>query len=376
MKKLKALREVSYQSKHEADPDAVRPLDTTNYTNHKAAGHAISVNKQHSNIFVESNISFKFHLLHALREERQKSNVSLADAKQCQVKPLSCPGFQTALDPSYFTEMEQCATFPSLETCFANVSLNFTDLSRRNYYFVGNSVDRHYAFALRDILGTSPKSMSRAEEKKSCQGVLGTASCGFTFFTRSDIQTTVNFYWKNYLGMTQSYDDMSRDVCKDSQSEALFTDLFHNASSRDVLIIGSVPVDSEYFKKLGGHSSAPFHISAPQWLESQLHLRVHDILEMLLRTFPGAIIWHSYPFLNMNKNSFGNDLAFGDLNRCFSFGNSLIQCYARSYPRIAFLDLTSMQARRLPEYNDLIHHSGKISEDIVEIMLKLISQER
>merc|ERR1712216_665649 len=142
---------------------------------------------------------------------------------------------------SYFKIDDQCDPSLSLDTCFSSASLNWTELSERKYFFVGNSVTRHYAFALRNLLGTGNRVLGRKQEKRSCRGALGTESCGFTFVTRANIETTVQFFWKNYMGISPSHDDKSRDICKESPTEQCFKRLFGQASSRDVLIVGSVP---------------------------------------------------------------------------------------------------------------------------------------
>ena len=112
-----------------------------------------------------------------------------------------------------------------------------------------------------------------------------------------------------------------------------------------------------------------------------MYLTGDDILEMLLRVFPGPIIWHSYAYLNMKKNQHisSNKLNFSpvhtnlDLNRCFAYGNSMMKCAARGKDRVTFVNLQPLQARRISEYSDLIHHPGKISRDIVFSMLSILT---
>lgn len=65
--------------------------------------------------------------------------------------------------------------------------------------------------------------------------------------------------------------------------------------------------------------------------------------------------------------------ALGDLNKCFAFGNSLIECAARKFDRVTFVNLQPLQQERLPEYQDVIHHSGKLSHDLVSIALSTLS---
>jgi hypothetical protein len=333
-----------------------------------------------SKIIIANNVSLDIHWkanmsISTVSHHRIKlTSKLLADAKQCQVKQLSCPR-REMMNHTYFKAIDQCDTSLSLDTCLNDFPLDWRDLSVRKYYLVGNSVTRHYAFALRNLLlGNGQSVLSRKEEKSNCHGAQGPDFCCFNFVTRANIETSVKFFWKNYIGISRSHDDKARDICQDSHTEPCFKRLFKQASSRDVLILGSVPADTGYFEKIQGNSWAPLYVSAPQWVESQIQLQAEEVLELLLRTFPGIIMWHSYAFLNMEKNQHTvASRAFGDLNRCFAYGNSLIACAARAYPRIAYINLTRIQSRRVEEYNDLIHHNGNISDDIVHGMLGLLS---
>jgi hypothetical protein len=55
----------------------------------------------------------------------------------------------------------------------------------------------------------------------------------------------------------------SRDACgEDTNTETCMIRLFRHALPDDVLIVGSVPANTEYFKKIQGNSWKGFHESA------------------------------------------------------------------------------------------------------------------
>lgn len=300
-------------------------------------------------------------------------SATLADIKRCDVKPLVCNGIK--VPKLYFSASDDCDWTVDLGSC-PRETLNWTDLCRRRYFLLGNSVTRHYAFALKDLLAGRQTRLSREQQKSTCHGVLGTSSCKFQVATRTGTTTQVQFYWKNYIGLTNSHDDGSRDICgRQASTEACLKNLFRHASSEDVLIIGSVPSNTSYFKEINGNSMKPFHESAPKWLQSQMHLTGFEVLDMLTRAFPGPTIWHSYPHLNMKLNQHtALSLAFGDLNKCFAYGNSLMKCATQANSRVAFVNLQPLQTKRVSEYSDLIHHAGMLSEDIVSSMLGILGQ--
>eukprot|EP00293_Proteomonas_sulcata_P016829 CAMPEP_0184298730 /NCGR_PEP_ID=MMETSP1049-20130417/9479_1 /TAXON_ID=77928 /ORGANISM="Proteomonas sulcata, Strain CCMP704" /LENGTH=335 /DNA_ID=CAMNT_0026608947 /DNA_START=418 /DNA_END=1425 /DNA_ORIENTATION=+ len=299
--------------------------------------------------------------------------------KNCYVKPFRCENVPShnwrKRKQNYFQSSQDCDWAQALDQCFSDRELNWNVLSQRKYFLMGNSVTRHYAFALRDLLrGVGRKSISRQREKQTCNGVHGTASCGFDFATRTGHRTSIQFFWKNYIGTTTSHDDQVRDVCKNqARTERCLSSVFRGANKQDVLLVGSIPVNTTYFQAMRGNSLRGFHESGPEWLESQLHMNGHEIIRMLLSAFPGTIIWHSFPFLNNAKNQrTPSTIAFGDVNRCFEYGNSVLKCLTEDYDRVSFVNLQPLQARRIAEYQDFIHHSGGLSNDIVRGMVSIL----
>lgn len=83
--------------------------------------------------------------------------------------------------------------------------------------------------------------MDRQHEKNSCRG----ENC-VQYTLNGD--TTIKFMWKNLLGLERLYDD-PRDICPLGKSTRVcFEHLFAHARRKDILIIGSVPIDLARFR--------------------------------------------------------------------------------------------------------------------------------
>ena len=97
-----------------------------------------------------------------------------------------------------------------------------------------------------------------------------------------------------------------------------------------------------------------------------------SIALVLLRAFPGLVLWHSYPALDMARHMGPRPF---DINACFSRINDAISCAVsdatlqRAFLRLRFVDLRPLQQSRLHEYADFIHHPGEISERIVRVLV-------
>ena len=268
---------------------------------------------------------------------------------------------------------------PSPESLASPKPLNLSNLIRRNYWLLGNSVTRHYSFSIRDILqGTENDVMvNRTEEKSACKGILGTKSCVLSVIANGPAHGTsrIKFGWKNYFGEELAWDDTSRDICFSIKTENMIECLkkfFMGAQRNDVLFVGSLSLNVSQFTSRGGHPSwDSWALSAPLFAESALTGNHTAHIALLLAAFPGAVIWTSYPHVVMN-NHVGPPPP-GDLNLCFQNVNKYIQSACELHDRALFLDFSKVQSARESEYTDFIHHPGKLSHDITQYMLSSLS---
>ena len=247
-----------------------------------------------------------------------------------------------------------------------------------HFTFMGNSVTRHYAFALRDILESGNDArLNRTEEKGECRGEVGTSSCFLPFTVDGRQQNgLVKFFWKNYIGPLPSYDDHARDVCGMKLTEPCLRELFAEAKDTDILVLGSTPCNTTHFQLIGGNSLAAFRTAGPQHADASIHADHAEIIRMLLRVWPGLIVWHSFPHLRMSLDTSGHVAADWDLNQCYSAIDARLRCATRLFTdRVRFLDLRGVQRLRESEYADFIHHPGALSEVAVAMLFRLLMLE-
>ena len=258
---------------------------------------------------------------------------------------------------------------------------------RRNYYFLGNSVTRHYAFALRDILSKrhdgQVTNSDRINEKQACRRG-GVSSCSLHVYAdNGTVSSTIEFMWKNYLGEEASSDDLDRDICNlpGIKTKDCFEERFADATSKDVLVVGSIPCNTSFFLSNGGRSTQGFHISAPEHALASKHANMSTLALLLLQSFPGPIIWMSYAHLDWKLNSFAAKI---DVNECFEYIDSRMKCALSQFDRIRFMDNRLLQKHYISNFNlckqnctapylDIIHHPGAISEAITRSILLMLS---
>lgn len=264
--------------------------------------------------------------------------------------------------------------------------------STRTFYFLGNSVTRTYAFILCDILSVDPSNPDltsrtnttthdRHVQKRLCgdsrPGTLGEerprgckARCGVG---------AVVFAWKNTLSSYLSSD--FRDIC-DAPSDILFEGtasclrrIFRRASENDVLVVGSIGADDRYFGETGHLHFQSLDRFGELALRASENNNIGHVGSMLRLVFPGKdnIVWHSYPALDTRLDTKG---------RCASLRCDLM--YAKINERtseslrdsgVSFVSVWHMQSERLGEYDDMIHHGGRLGRDIVERLLSVVSAE-
>ena len=140
------------------------------------------------------------------------------------------------------------------------------------FAFLGNSVTRHYAFALRDMLNDGKDGrMDRKAEKAECRSAVGVDTCELR---RSNGLPSIHFWWKNYLGAQHesSLDDAHRDICGSRPVGPCLSALFaaHNFRRSDVLVVGSIPINVTHFRSIDGDSKAQLHICGPKFAEANV----------------------------------------------------------------------------------------------------------
>ena len=141
---------------------------------------------------------------------------SYSKETHCQYDNPPCDSEPPQLSPQFFRPPSHgCDWSRSLDGCplpepqlLENHSAAMGPMAHRNYYFLGNSVTRHYAFTLRDFLSGAKHdghttTAARLAEKHSCAGgsAVGMSSCDLPIIGMQGAwQGVVKFMWKNYIG--------------------------------------------------------------------------------------------------------------------------------------------------------------------------------
>jgi hypothetical protein len=95
---------------------------------------------------------------------------------------------------------------------------------------------------------------------------------------------------------------------------------------------------------LHGESKASSRSFAPLFAAAAPHANATAILQMLLRTFPGRILYHSYPHVRMQYDTAGSSL---DLNPCFETINEQVRCAAAHLSRLCSTSTCGLFSRTL-----------------------------
>lgn len=318
-----------------------------------------------------------FLLTTSLLAQQRSANCTYKRAIDCDIDILPCACSCGDNRQCWYNGCDDLSRSPSVNVVAANDShfvldnMALEQRRERKYYLLGNSVTRHYAFALHALVFEHSVALTdRQTEKSRCQGVLGTNSCS--------IGDNVKFFWKNTLSDTIASDDVLRDACaKHAHTHNCLNEIFRGASTNDVLIVGSLLSNNSYATSRGHNSWLPFHVSGPQFTDAAEHADAAVVFQMLLDTFPGRIIWHSYPFLRLELD--GHKSPF--LNYCFRQLNQLTACVLARFTkqhqqqahRLHFIDLEPLQKTSIEKYVDLIHHPGELSNVIINLLLRMLN---
>lgn len=263
----------------------------------------------------------------------------------------------------------------SLERCVREPAIDWGALRNRTIFFLGNSVLRHYSFVLPRVLdslgsiGTigavGAAGVSREMEKTLCVGLLNSSSCDHV---TANGDTTVRFMWKNGIGQDEPlHDDSGRDICGGGDERTCLERLFANATARDVLVIGSFPLDGRAFAR-GGFSSLakPFQTCSAVLKAGLTAELVLGIVRNVLAAFPGTVLWTTYPHWRGDKRTDAcYRKVFGLVQR--AIGGAAEQ-HSDLRARVAFVNLYPIQLQLQHLYADLIHHPGALSEYIVKLL--------
>jgi hypothetical protein len=242
----------------------------------------------------------------------------------------------------------------------------------RNFYFLGNSVLRHYSFSLWDYLSqqnTTEIVMDRREQKRKCVGALGSSSCEH----KLPNDNFVRFMWMNAIGQMIDLTD-PRDVCY-SKSKIVplggcLSQVVSRATSKDVLILGAFPVDFSQHKFKGLGLIEKMKTIYTNVYESGVNTHSFvPVLKTVLQNFPGSVIYLSYPYLTKGWNVH-NDNMHGI--------NNITKCAVAKInnERLAYIDLRSIQEENYKLYSDYIHHEGALSKMVIQIIMAFLKNQK
>jgi hypothetical protein len=282
--------------------------------------------------------------------------------------PLRCDAVRKALDPVFFAvSPKSCDYAAGTFSCFSpptETPLPQPPGSPRRWFFMGNSVTRGYAYALSHLLG-GPAPPSRSVQIDTCNRPDRSMGCS--------LNHSIEVLWKNFIGEELLVND-NRDVCLPQKADTAtcFGRLFANATSRDVLVLGSTLSNISHFRSLGGGTyTAPFNALGPIHARALLHTNVRAVVSVVTRHFPGTIIWHSYAFLRLSLTD-EDYVKHGDPNRFYALLNSAVRCAAALEPRVVFLNLAGFQQMHLNTYEDAIHHGHMISKAVTRTLISMV----
>jgi hypothetical protein len=249
------------------------------------------------------------------------------------------------------------------ETCLAERKVDFDKFRGRNLYIFGNSVYRHYSFAvpmLFDSVYNSSSILPRAHEKNACQGDLDDTSCDHFTMNRD---TMVRFMWKNFIGYEQPlHDDSGRDICGSQPEQECVPKLFKQARAADILLVGAIPVDTLCYRN---RSYSSLDSSTLKMCQDSLSCGldaeyVAKILRNILKHFPGVVMWGSYHWVKNEEKHM----------QCFRTIQEIIATAVRmvNSPRVKNVYLVTLQREFRDLYVDGHHHPGRLSELVLRLL--------
>ena len=287
-------------------------------------------------------------------------------------QPLSCQlNNPVQLEKTYGVYQKVRANASIYKSCLEDRKDDFEVRSfrGRHLYILGNSVYRHYSFAVPmifDNVYNSSLIKPRSDEKNICQGDLHVQSCDH--YTRNR-DTMVRFMWKNLIGSEMPlYDDSDRDICRKEAEAKCLPKLFIDAKPKDILLLGAVPADTKCFQN---RSFSSIHTMPSSLCRTVLfcNLTVEysvQLLRNLMNSFPGAIIVGSYPHVRENR---------GFTDRCQLEIATIVSEAVNQInsPRMRYVYLTPLQRDLDQLYLDWLHHPGVLSEYVLRLIYLQLS---
>jgi hypothetical protein len=221
----------------------------------------------------------------------------------------------------------------------------------RKYFFMGNSVNRHYSFALEKLMkGQRDGHADRSSEKAECPK--DTLGCD---------RGQVKFLWKNWPLVPRRTPTMPQqhlsDGCHGYPSlQSCLEVFFANATSEDVLIIGS---------NYAFTSICQFGTEEQAYATARID--IPESIESVLQLFPGIILYHSLGPVRPDHPRPDEHQWIATIN------NITKQAVANT--RIVFVDSYEFLLDKTSQFDDVIHHSGPPSEGVVSLFLETIATQ-
>lgn len=265
------------------------------------------------------------------------------------------------------------------------------NVQKRKYWFMGGLTTRHYASTLSKLLmGLDTSDPGHRLEQNQCEE---------SALSDCDFGDKVRFLWKTAIstkkGKSAAKDGETKNKDHDACSaykttEQCLTENFKGATKDDVLVMGSIFGDSSFMDKVHGKMSAAQ--AGPNWMKAAIENDNPGTVDMILHAFPGAVIFHSYPAINMKPyekeaaKKKKKQATPWDLNVCYRDLAKIEKCAiktaierkgkrAMKSPRAAFIDLFPIQQGKFDLYTDAIHHPGKLSEEVLEHMFGMLPEQ-
>lgn len=251
-----------------------------------------------------------------------------------------------------YTKNCDCSSF--IVNKFEKCLLDY-EIKKRDFYFVGFSVTRHYSYALRKILKNISVPNTREDEKKLQN-------------EHKPPDSNIFFDWKLTIGMDKDNRD-PRDNCKHyADTKECFSHKFIRSNTKSVLILQSVAINTTHWNTNKYHTITKGDVFYPYMADSSYHNNMGEIINTIQNTFRGQILWLNYPHVIQRLH---NGKKYYFLESCTRYLDSNVMCSLinNKWDRIHYMDFYNLQTQFEDEYDDMIHHPGALSEKIVNTIL-------
>jgi len=238
----------------------------------------------------------------------------------------------------------------NISTICENFDIQEAHPNERAFFFFGNSVNRHYAFALANALKNLPDELhSRGKEIGQCpKDSIKGCTLG-----------NIKFLWKTWPLVPRNEakwklpPEHLLDGCEKfgSDIEKCFSEFLGSPTKKDVLIVGS----NFAFTSIGEFSGNDYELIDAAKVDIPIYV---TLLEKL---FPGIIIFHTLCPLRNEDDKQRWAIQLNEITRKAIEGT-----------RIYLVDTFGYLFNKTHLYNDHIHHPGILSEQIVRILMSIV----